>query len=306
VGFFAKLFGQGDSSPGLPDMEFIDIKPGTFIMGTEKRFYNHVVPRAEKAKCKINGTEVPDLFGDELPRQVTISKSFSLGKYHVTQGQWEVVMGDNPVEPKFRGQSKPLVIFDAARLIHLTDEFLSRLNAAQSAYDYRLPTEAEWEYACRAGTTSLWHFDDEKKVLLDPKAEFKPIIGSRDGDLELAFYAEYVKYGVASVPTGEQGSKGSTKPSLSPVGSKKPNPWGLYDMYGNAWELVQDFYAPYPAGPVTNPCCAKGTDRIFRGGSFAGNPMFSRSAVRRPASAMSSISPLGLRLVRTPGQSTSK
>ncbi len=125
-------------------------------------------------------------------------------------------------------------------------EFLGKLNLMEKTNTYRLPTEAEWEYACRAGSTTRFCFGDEEAELED--------------------YAWY-----------EENSEGKTHP----VGQKQPNAWGLYDMHGNVWEWCQDWYGDYPAGPVTDP---RGPDtgeyRVLRGGSWGNDSRNLRSAVR--------------------------
>ena len=125
-------------------------------------------------------------------------------------------------------------------------EFLAKLNLMEKIDTYRLPTEAEWEYACRAGSTTRFCFGDKEEKL-----------------------GEYAWYG--------DNSEGKTHP----VGQKQPNAWGLYDMHGNVWEWCQDWYGDYPAGPVTDP---RGPDageyRVLRGGSWDNDTRNLRSAVR--------------------------
>jgi formylglycine-generating enzyme required for sulfatase activity len=125
-------------------------------------------------------------------------------------------------------------------------EFIEKLNQMEKTETYRLPTETEWEYACRAGSTSEWCFGDNEAEL-----------------------REYAWYGANS------GHK------IHPVGQKKPNAWGLYDMHGNVWEWCQDWYGEYPAGPVTDPTGpATGEYRVLRGGSWGFIAGFTRSAIR--------------------------
>jgi formylglycine-generating enzyme required for sulfatase activity len=158
--------------------------------------------------------------------EVTLTKPFYMGKFEVMQEQWESVMGNNPSEIK------------AAKL-PVTDvswedcyEFIKKLNAKTDG-DYRLPTESEWEYACRAGTTTAYSFGDT----------ITPSQCLYFSDLKM----------------------------LKPVaaGGYKPNAFGLYDMHGNVWEWCEDWYSNYPAGAVTDPKGpATGKDRMLRGGSF--------------------------------------
>ena len=184
-------------------MEFVLIPAGTFKMGSD------------------SGDP------DERPvRQVTMSKPFYMGKYEVTQGQWQAVMGNNP--SLFQGDPKgPVdqVSWDDAQV------FISKLNAMEGGQRYRLPTEAEWEYAARAGSTTAYSFGNDPKQLGD--------------------YAWY---------------RGNSERRTHPVGQKRPNAWGLHDMLGNVWEWVQDWEGRYAAGSVTDPPgSASGTYRMRRG-----------------------------------------
>jgi formylglycine-generating enzyme required for sulfatase activity len=185
--------------------------------------------------------------------RVKISQGFELGKYEVTQALWEVVMGSNP--SYFKGATLPVenVSWEDVQ------QFLSRLNAQDTRYQYRLPTEAEWEYACRAGTT-----------------------GDYAGSLyEMAWYGD--------------NSGGKTHP----VGEKKPNAWGLYDMHGNVWEWCADWYGNYQKGVVTDPRGpSTGSYRVYRGGGWGNPAAHCRSANRRSNSPGYRTYNLGFRLVR--------
>jgi formylglycine-generating enzyme required for sulfatase activity len=190
---------------------------------------------------------------DEQPvHEVRITKAFWIGKYEVTQGQWRAVMGGNP--SGFQGDlQRPLenVTWDDAQ------EFISRLNQRQSEWSFRLPTEAEWEYACRAGT---------------------------DGDTygpvdDVAWYG------------------GNSERTTHPVGQKQPNAFGTYDMLGNVWEWCQDYYGPYEAAPQVDPTGASsGAVRVCRGGCWRG-PVGSRSPRRLGYGPGHRDINLGLRLV---------
>ncbi len=157
--------------------------------------------------------------------EVTISKPFYMGVTEVTQAQYEAVMGTNP--SKFKGATNPveMVAWNDAT------DFCKKLSA-KTRRAVRLPTEAEWEYACRAGTQTAFSFGDDPSAL-----------------------GEYAWY------------ENNSKKMPHPVGQKKPNAWGLYDMYGNVWEWCADWFGDYPKGPATDPSGpASGKLRAVRGG----------------------------------------
>jgi formylglycine-generating enzyme required for sulfatase activity len=171
--------------------------------------------------------------------QVTISQSFYIGKYEVTQAQWQAVMGENPSNFKDCANCPvEQVSWDD------TQKFIQRLNGMNDGYIYRLPTEAEWEYACRAGTT-----------------------GDYAGNLsEMAWYSD------------NSGNK------THAVGGKQPNAWGLADMHGNVWEWCQDWYhETYYGAPTDGSAWLSGGEqkyRVLRGGSWNVVATGLRSALR--------------------------
>ena len=166
---------------------------------------------------------------------VTLTKPFHLGAFEVTQEQYEKVMGRDP--SLFKGTNNPV------ETVHWEEavEFCRRLSAIPeekaAGHVYRLPTEAEWEYVCRAGTTTAYSFGDDES--------------------QLGQYAWF---------------RENAQRKTHPVGEKKPNPWGLYDMHGNVWEWCQDWLGAYPSEPVTDPTGPTtptlGSYRVFRGGSW--------------------------------------
>jgi formylglycine-generating enzyme required for sulfatase activity len=224
-------------------MEFVLIPAGSFTMGADKNF---------KAASD-----------DETPQhRVSISKPFYLGKHEVTQAQWEAVMGNNP--SRFEGRDNPveMVSWDD------TQEFIQRLNRQEGHKRYRLPTEAEWEYAARAGTTGAYSFGDDVGQL-----------------------GQYAWYGA--------NCRGRTHP----VGQKQPNPWGLYDMHGNVWEWVQDWYGEryYSSSPGTDPKGpSSGYYRVFRGGCWFFDAERCRSANRNGSTPGLRYNVLGFRLALDP------
>jgi formylglycine-generating enzyme required for sulfatase activity len=187
--------------------------------------------------------------------EVTLTKPFYMGKYEVTQVEWEAVI--NPSR-KTKGAKLPVTELSW----NDCQDFIGKLNAKTDG-GYRLPTEAEWEYACRAGTTTAFYFGDS---LTKSDANIK-IDGAR-------------------TKTG---------------GSYKPNAFGLYDMHGNVWEWCEDWNAAFPVGPLTDPRGpATGTYRVFRGGSFDFDVSTARSSYRNRTSPSSWFYCYGFRLARTP------
>ena len=143
--------------------------------------------------------------------------------------------------------------------------FITALNTAAGSDVYRLPTEAEWEYACRAGTTTRWSFGDDENQLGD-----------------------YAWYDGNNSPDGTK-----------EVGKKKPNPWGLFDMHGNVWEWCQDRYGSYSSGAQVDPTgSSSGSARVLRGGDFYSGAQAARSANRDSYSPGSRYDFLGFRLLR--------
>lgn len=213
------------------------------------------------------GSEQGSSSNEQPQHEVVISKGFYLGKYEITQGQWETVMGTQPwVGHRFvlENSSHPAVYISWEEV----QDFVHRLNQAAGDSLYRLPTEAEWEYACRAGTTTRWSFGDDEGGLKDA-----------------AWYIEN------AWNAGEQYAHA--------VGIKLANPWGLYDMHGNVWEWVEDWFGEYSNHAQIDPTGAPmGTRRIQRGGSFTIGALALRSARRHGMSPSDRSHELGMRLLR--------
>ena len=192
--------------------------------------------------------------------EVTLTQPFYIGIVEVTQEQYTLVMGTNP--SNFKDLTNPVEQVsweDAMNFCRKLSELPYEKNAGRS---YRLPTEAEWEYACRAGTTTKFTFGDDQSSLGD--------------------HAWF-----------DMNSSNKT----NPVGEKKPNAWGLYDMHGNVWEWCSDWYGEYPKGVVSDPSGPqKGSLRALRGGSWNDRAGLCRSANRGGDSPDARSCPLGFRI----------
>jgi formylglycine-generating enzyme required for sulfatase activity len=233
-------------------MKFAPIPGGTFMMGS---------PDTESGRFDGEGPQ----------HQVTISKGFELQATEVTQGQWVAVMGSNPSEFKnpehclgehVESGGLRMCPNNPVENVSWNDaqEFIQKLNSRGDGYRYRLPTEAEWEYAARGGTT-----------------------GPYAGDVD-------------AMAWHNSNSGGMTHP----VAKKQANTWGLYDMHGNVWERTADWYGSYSSGAVTDPTGpSTGSARVIRGGSWDYGAQYCRSAVRGGNSPDYRGNNLGLRLVRT-------
>ena len=224
----------------LPDgtpMEFIWVEPGTFKMG--------MTSEQKKGIANHRGVD----FASMMPaHRVTISTGFYLGKYEVTQAQWRAVMNRLPDPDVEQNPDLPVLVIDLNDL----EQFLFRMSDAMDGGLVRLPTEAEWEYACRAGTTTLWWFGDTEFV----GENLRPFMW---------YHAN------ACRDSGE-----SVKPCYAnPVGRKRPNPWGFHDMHGNLEELTADrSLRDYAIYSVTDPMSQEPDPdfggRVARGGGTAG------------------------------------
>ena len=238
-------------------MEFVRIPAGTFMMGS---------PTSEEGR-----------YNDESQVRVTISRPFHLGKYEVTQAQWRAVMGTDP--SKFKGDDCPVecVSWDDANAFcaKLTERERDAGRLPQNM-KYTLPTEAQWEYACRAGTTTRFSFGNSASDLCR-YGNFYDKSGDRKYD------ADYRKKNNWKLPPDTAWDDGYVE--TAPVGRYRPNAWGLYDMHGNVWEWCADYYNPeLTAG--TDPCRTTpgsgeyGSRRVGRGGGWSGPGRDCRSAIR--------------------------
>ena len=201
----------------------------------------------------------------EKQHEVTLTRSFYMGTTEVTQAQWKALMGDNP--SFVEGDDHPVETIPWAKAV----EFCHKLSEKEGA-KYRLPTEAEWEYACRAGTTTPFH------------------TGATISTDEANYNGQQI-YG--------NGRKGKFRDETTPVASFPPNAWGLHDMHGNVWEWCADWYGAYRAGAVSDPTGpAEGTTRVVRGGCWVTAPAVCRSANRGDTEPVSWNFHFGFRVVR--------
>jgi formylglycine-generating enzyme required for sulfatase activity len=223
------------------------IPAGTFTMGSP-----------------VTEAQRQDWGDDETQHTVVISQGFYMSKYLVTQADYLAVIGSNP--SYFGGNPN-----NPVEQVSWNDAvaYCATLTQAQQAagkipagWAYRLPTESEWEYACRAGTTTAFYFGDSINWT---NANF------------YTYYEYSAATGDITTNTAGLGYYGQT----TPVGNYQANPWGLYDICGNVWEWCQDWYGKYPTGTVTDPAGAStGSDRVLRGGAWYGLGANCRSAYR--------------------------
>ncbi len=248
------------AAPPLASLNMVAIQEGTFQMGSPEPL--GVAPYFNQANT-------------QPVHAVTITQPFWMGKYEVTQSEHQAVMGSNP--SFFQGANRPVEVVTWNQAVAYCDALTVQEAAAgrlPSGYEYRLPTEAEWEYCCRAGTTT----------------EFNVGGSLNCGQANHFSLAHCVPH-----PT----VWGQT----SPVGSYAANAWGLHDMHGNVWEWCLDSWdgiANYPAGSVSDPYVTSGPDRVVRGGGWGSNSIVCRSAVRFGGGPNSSGFGIGFRVVCAP------
>ncbi len=205
--------------------------------------------------------------------QVTLTKPFWIGRFEVTQAEYEALIGHNP--SLYVGANRPVETVswnDAVAYCNARNAQATALGQVPPGYQYRLPTEAEWEYACRAGTTTEFHFGAE--------------IFCHQARVGSTFHA---------TPNAC-----TNPPGTAPVGSYGANPWGLRDMHGNVFEWCLDSLAFYTVTPKTDPLTTGGSGRMIRSGDWVSNAIGARSAYRSQAAPSYQSSFVGFRVVLGP------
>ena len=237
--FCMPVFAQGVKLKSVTNsigIQLIEIPAGTFTMGSyEDEKYRHE---------------------EEAQVRVTLTQPFGLGKYEVTQGQWKRVMGSEPWRKRqtktIKGENVAATYVnydDATEFCEKLTELERKSRTLKAGEEYRLPTEAEWEYACRAGTETAFSFGDDEKQL-----------------------GEYAWFDGNTSKVGEVYAHA--------VGLKKPNPWGLHDMHGNVWEWCSDWYDEKLSGGTDPVGPEEGSGRVVRGGCWWFEPGYCRAANR--------------------------
>lgn len=244
------MAGAGEQSERIQNkvgMNFVLIPGGTFTMGS---------PSSEEGR-----------YDNETRHQVTISKPYYMQTTEVTQGQWMKVMGYNPSQDVHCGDRCPVENVSWNDI----QAFIDRLNHMESTDKYRLPTEAEWEYAVRAGTTTPYYWGSVS-------------------DCSKANYGTGYSSDCNGINPGQK-VKAASYP---------PNAWGLYDMLGNVWEWCQDRYGSYSSDAAIDPTgSSSGANRVYRGGSWINGALSCRAAFRGEGSPDHKGYALGFRLAKS-------
>lgn len=222
------------------------IEPGTFLMGSPE--------------------DEPEWRDDEIQHAVTLSKGYWLAECTVTQALWRAAMVTNPSE--FLGDDRPA---DSVSW-HTAQAFIDTLNGLKPELKLCLPTEAQWEYACRAGAQTPFSFGQQI-------------------DSSLVNFNGNYPY--------NNGKRSKNREQTVAVKSLPPNAWGLYEMHGNVWEWCRDWYGDYPTQSVTDPQGPDtGVTRVLRGGSWFGLGRYCRSAYRNGHATVDASTNFGFRLAR--------
>ena len=273
----ATVNGAPKSIRNQTGIELVWIPPGTFTMGSTDA---EIQAAYEESKSLFPQYAKLEWFTGEKPRhRVTIREGFYMAKYEVTQAQWRAVMGTTVQQQMAKagptwtlvgeqGDNYPMVFVSWNE----AQQFVEKLNAMQDGYQYRLPTEAEWEYGARAGTTTAFAFGDS---LSSEQANFNANHPYFDTD------------------------KGRPRAAATPVGSLQPNAWGLYDMHGNVYEWCEDSYHDsYEGAPADGSAWLSGgsDQKVIRSGAYGSNAANVRSAVRHAFAPGTRTGTLGFRV----------
>ncbi|MAG92257.1 MAG: hypothetical protein CMJ48_00685 [Planctomycetaceae bacterium] len=252
---------QNVDLPGGKQITMVLVPPGEFLMGSSA---SELTQFLDRAKADKDQPAVDRIAGEAPQHRVRITEPFYLGKHEVTQDQWQSVTGNNPSRQK----SKPS---NPVEMVSWDDiqPFLGKLNQSPPVpgAKFALPTEAQWEYACRAGTTTIWNSGDNEAAL----PEYAWIKANAGGKTQ-------------------------------PVAQLKPNAWGLYGMHGNVWEWCADRLNLnyYKQSPTDDPSASSGgTNRVLRGGAWRLPAEYARSAHRFGMSPARTSNNLGFRLAMT-------
>ncbi len=259
--------------PGGVKLELLWVAPGKFKMGS---------PRHEQERGS-----------DEFLHQVELTSGFWLGKFEVTQLQWEAIMEKNPSNFAEAGKNAPVEKVSWNNALQFSQKVTEQErgeNRLPAGFEYTLPTEAQWEYACRAGTVKALYTGD---LMVE---------GERNGP-ELDPIAWYGGNSGVDYDGGHDSSAWKekqydhSKAGTHAVGMKQPNNWGFYDMIGNVYELCYDWKGKYPKGPALDPQGPpKGSKRIIRGGGWFSKAGKCRSANRNDRIPVFGNSSVGFRL----------
>ena len=242
------------------DLSMLWVDAGHFTMGS---------PPAEEGRDE-----------DESERRVRLTKGFWLGKYEVTQGQWEILLERTGGSQRKSDRWLPVAYVSWHQAMGFCERLTMRERLEKRIPEgctFTLPTEAQWEFACRAVSDTPFAYG---RQLSSRKANF-------DGNFP---------YGTA--PTGRFLGR------VAPVGSYPHNPWGFYDMHGNVWEWCYDRYGVYSDGPIDDPAGSEsGPNRVVRGGSWFDNAKYCRSAMRVQVNPKNRRENVGLRFALAPERS---
>ncbi len=247
----------------LLGMKFVKLPAGEFMMGSSEEEVKSLVAAHRVNEDWIRALETPK-------HRVRITRDFYMGIHEVTQAQYRKAMGQSPA--RHRGDNRPAELDDwrpagvFCRWLNTND------NQRPDGYEYRLPTEAEWEYACRAGSTTPFHFSQDT---------------AQAGD-----YAWF---------------SGNSPRVTHDVGLKKPNAWGLYDMYGNVWEWCEDWFCEdyYKGSPETDPLNRRpGPNHVGRGASWGDPAFWCRSTLRIGPPRLANLRGSPRRLTKAVGEAT--